>query len=113
MADLADVCSCLVVESGKRRPSFGAAWGELLRAEASFRAAEAARWDLVYGHSTRYDRVNSEEPLKGTDLVWAGHRRDELELRLAGADYEAIFAAGGGIHGTKTTLFFEMRRASK
>lgn len=32
-----------------------------------------------------------------THLVWAGHRRDELELRLAGADYEAIFATGGGI----------------
>nr|WP_255216071.1 imidazolonepropionase [Pseudenhygromyxa sp. WMMC2535] len=32
-----------------------------------------------------------------THLVWAGDRRDELELRLGGADYEAIFAAGGGI----------------
>lgn len=32
-----------------------------------------------------------------THLVWAGDRRDELELRLAGADYEEIFAAGGGI----------------
>ncbi|KIG13436.1 Imidazolonepropionase [Enhygromyxa salina] len=32
-----------------------------------------------------------------THLVWAGHRRDELELRLGGADYEQIFAAGGGI----------------
>jgi imidazolonepropionase len=32
-----------------------------------------------------------------THLVWAGHRRDELELRLRGADYEEIFAAGGGI----------------
>jgi imidazolonepropionase len=32
-----------------------------------------------------------------THLVWGGHRRDELELRLRGADYEAIFAAGGGI----------------
>ncbi|MCA9683073.1 MAG: imidazolonepropionase [Myxococcales bacterium] len=32
-----------------------------------------------------------------THLVWAGNRRDELELRLGGADYEAIFAAGGGI----------------
>lgn len=32
-----------------------------------------------------------------THLVWAGHRRDELEQRLAGADYEHIFAAGGGI----------------
>ncbi|PRP93279.1 Imidazolonepropionase [Enhygromyxa salina] len=32
-----------------------------------------------------------------THLVWAGDRRDELELRLRGADYEEIFAAGGGI----------------
>jgi imidazolonepropionase len=32
-----------------------------------------------------------------THLVFAGHRRDELELRLRGADYEQIFAAGGGI----------------
>ena len=32
-----------------------------------------------------------------THLVWGGDRKDELELRLAGADYEAIFAAGGGI----------------
>lgn len=32
-----------------------------------------------------------------THLVWAGDRKDELEQRLAGADYEAIFAKGGGI----------------
>lgn len=32
-----------------------------------------------------------------THVVWGGGRRDELELRLAGADYEEIFAAGGGI----------------
>jgi imidazolonepropionase len=32
-----------------------------------------------------------------THLVWGGDRRDELEMRLAGADYEQIFAAGGGI----------------
>lgn len=32
-----------------------------------------------------------------THLVWGGDRRDELELRLAGADYEEIFAKGGGI----------------
>lgn len=32
-----------------------------------------------------------------THLVFAGDRKDELELRLAGADYETIFAAGGGI----------------
>lgn len=32
-----------------------------------------------------------------THVVWAGDRIDELELRLAGADYEEIFARGGGI----------------
>jgi len=32
-----------------------------------------------------------------THLVWGGDRKDELELRLGGADYEQIFAAGGGI----------------
>ncbi len=32
-----------------------------------------------------------------THAVWSGDRKDELELRLAGADYEHIFAAGGGI----------------
>ena len=32
-----------------------------------------------------------------THLVWGGDRLDELEQRLAGADYEHIFAAGGGI----------------
>lgn len=32
-----------------------------------------------------------------THLVWGGDRKHELEMRLAGADYEAIFAAGGGI----------------
>lgn len=32
-----------------------------------------------------------------THVVWAGDRLDELELRLAGADYEEIFAKGGGI----------------
>ena len=32
-----------------------------------------------------------------THLVWGGDRKDELEQRLGGADYEHIFAAGGGI----------------
>jgi imidazolonepropionase len=32
-----------------------------------------------------------------THLVWGGDRKDELEQRLGGADYEEIFAAGGGI----------------
>jgi len=32
-----------------------------------------------------------------THVVWAGDRKDELEQRIAGADYEQIFARGGGI----------------
>lgn len=32
-----------------------------------------------------------------THVVWGGDRRDELEMRIAGADYEEIFAKGGGI----------------
>jgi imidazolonepropionase len=35
-----------------------------------------------------------------THLVFAGDRRDELQQRLAGASYEAIAAAGGGIRKT-------------
>lgn len=32
-----------------------------------------------------------------THVVWGGDRLDELEMRLSGADYEEIFAKGGGI----------------
>jgi imidazolonepropionase len=35
-----------------------------------------------------------------THLCWAGHRLDEWELRLRGATYPEILAAGGGIHST-------------
>ncbi len=35
-----------------------------------------------------------------THLVWAGERADEFELRVAGASYMEIMAAGGGIMST-------------
>jgi imidazolonepropionase len=35
-----------------------------------------------------------------THLVWAGDRADEFERRLAGATYQEIMAAGGGIMST-------------
>lgn len=35
-----------------------------------------------------------------THLVWAGHRADEFEQRIAGATYQQIMAAGGGINRT-------------
>lgn len=35
-----------------------------------------------------------------THLIWAGHRADEFEQRIAGATYQQIMAAGGGINRT-------------
>lgn len=35
-----------------------------------------------------------------THLIWAGDRADEFEKRLAGATYQEIMAAGGGINRT-------------
>jgi imidazolonepropionase len=35
-----------------------------------------------------------------THLVWAGERADEFEMRIAGASYVQIMAAGGGIMST-------------
>ncbi|WP_129676396.1 imidazolonepropionase [Candidatus Chloroploca sp. Khr17] len=35
-----------------------------------------------------------------THVVYAGHRLDEFELRIGGATYQAIMAAGGGIAST-------------
>lgn len=37
-----------------------------------------------------------------THIVWAGDRLDEFELKIKGADYLEIFAAGGGILSTVT-----------
>jgi imidazolonepropionase len=35
-----------------------------------------------------------------THVVWAGHRADEFERRIAGATYQQIMAEGGGINAT-------------
>jgi imidazolonepropionase len=39
-----------------------------------------------------------------THLVWAGNRANEFEMRLAGASYEEIARAGGGIVSSVTAL---------
>jgi imidazolonepropionase len=39
-----------------------------------------------------------------THLVWAGSRHDEYAMRMAGANYEAIAAAGGGILSTMNAV---------
>jgi imidazolonepropionase len=44
-----------------------------------------------------------------THALWAGDRLDEFELRLRGATYLEILAAGGGIHSTVRAV----RRASE
>jgi imidazolonepropionase len=39
-----------------------------------------------------------------THAAWAGSRHDEYALRMAGADYVAIAAAGGGIQSTQRAI---------
>ncbi len=39
-----------------------------------------------------------------THLVWAGNRANEFEMRLAGASYEEVAGAGGGIVSSVTAL---------
>lgn len=52
-----------------------------------------------------------------THLVYAGSRAGEFEARLAGASYEEIARAGGGIMGTmratRAASFDELRRAAE
>ncbi len=57
-------------------------------------AADAAEWDAG-GDAAVPGFVDSH-----THLVWLGDRADEYALRAAGASYEAIAAAGGGIRST-------------
>jgi imidazolonepropionase len=101
-----------LADGPKDRPRAGAAMGELgvregwsvvvrggevawLGPDADLRAehvpADAAELDCR-GRAVLPALVDSH-----THLVWGGDRKNELEMRLAGADYEAIFAAGGGI----------------
>jgi imidazolonepropionase len=93
----------------------GAAMGELGIIEHGTLVIQAGRIAWVGGHADFLAKLAAGEPAPErihdcsgavimpalvdahTHLVWAGHRRAELELRLRGADYEQIFAAGGGI----------------
>ena len=90
MASLAAIAGGTVVIEGERIAWVGA-HADFERARAGGRFADATIED-VRGAVLLPAFVDPH-----THLVWAGHRRDELELRLRGADYEAIFAAGGGI----------------
>ena len=63
--------------------------GELLRAVRAERTIDAE------GHVVMPGFVDPH-----THLVFAGHRADEFEMRLKGATYMEIMAAGGGIMNT-------------
>ena len=48
--------------------------------------------------------VNPRRVDPHTHVIWAGDRADEFEQRLAGATYQDIMAAGGGINKTMRTV---------
>jgi imidazolonepropionase len=107
-------CSQLVTLAGPRRPRVGAEMRELAIVEGG---AMLVRGGLIERAGGREE----VEPLAGADCevfdaggrvltpgfvdahahpVFAGHRADEFEKRAAGASYQEIAAAGGGIRST-------------
>jgi imidazolonepropionase len=107
---LVDAAQLLTLADGPAdRPHAGAAQSELGLRRGHSVILEADRITWVGPESARPPTPGATEiDCRGrvvmpalvdshTHLVWAGDRKDELELRLAGADYEQIFAAGGGI----------------
>src|SRR5215218_6933582 len=107
-------CSQLVTLAGPRRPRVGAEMRELTIVEGG---ALLVRGGLIEGAGRREE----VEPLAGADCevldaggrvltpgfvdahahpVFAGDRADKFEKRAAGASYQEIAAAGGGIRST-------------
>ena len=107
-------CSQLITLAGPKRPRVGAEMRELSIIE---NGAMLVRDGLVERTGTRAE----VEPFIGADCevveagrrvvmpgfidahthtVFAGNRADEFERRAAGASYEEIAAAGGGIRST-------------
>jgi imidazolonepropionase len=102
-----------VLPAHEGRPQRGTALGDLglvengaIAIENGFIIAAGSR-DEVMG---KYQAVSNLDA-KGrvvtpglvdphTHLIWAGDRADEYEQRLAGASYQDIMAAGGGINHT-------------
>src|SRR2546421_258328 len=107
-------CSQLVTLAGPRRPRVGA---EMRRLSIIEDGAMLVRGETIERAGTRAEI----EPLAGADCevvdagrrivvpgfvdahshpVFAGNRADEFEMRAAGASYQEIAAAGGGIRST-------------
>src|SRR6218665_249168 len=95
----ADAPACLVVQGGMLRwvgpqAQLPAAFSALRR----FDARDAARTG-AHGAAPRAPGTLATPALVAchTHLVYGGQRADEFALRLAGASYEALAQAGGGI----------------
>ncbi len=110
---LAEIGQLLTLDDGPTTARAGAAQGKLGLLEDAAVVIVDGRISWV-GANAQVDRVIADRTdvevhdcrdrvvMPGlvdshTHLVWGGDRRDELELRLGGADYEKIFASGGGI----------------
>lgn len=73
----------------------------------SGRIVAAGRHDLIRGEYAALNVIDAENRLvtpglvdAHTHLIWSGDRASEFELRLMGATYQEIAAAGGGINRT-------------
>lgn len=112
MAVLFDRAAAVVTLDGPKGPRAGKAMSELeIVEDASVAVDDEGRvaWLGAAGSVPTQHRDGAEiVDCRGktlmpglvdphTHVVWGGNRLDELELRLAGADYEEIFEKGGGI----------------
>jgi len=107
---LTNIGQLLTLSGGPQRGhalgNLGIIPGGALLVEGEQIAAVGAERDLLdaYPHAERVD-MGGRAVLPGfvdphTHLVWSGDRAAEFEMRLAGATYLEILAAGGGILST-------------
>jgi len=107
-------CSQLVTLAGPRRPRVGAEMRELsiiedgamlVRGETIERAGTRAEIEPLVGADCDVVDAGRRVVMPGfvdahSHPVFAGNRADEFEMRAAGASYQEIAAAGGGILST-------------
>jgi len=107
-------CSQLVTLAGPRRPRVGAEMSRLsiiedgamlVRGETIERAGTRAEIEPLVGADCEVVDAGRRVVMPGfvdahSHPVFAGNRADEFEMRAAGASYQEIAAAGGGIRST-------------
>ncbi len=110
ITNIAQVCT---VPAGNGGPQRGSAFGTLGIVEDAAIAVNQGKVVMVGPSSEMAKAYRAAETLDTqgcavvpgfvdphTHLVWAGDRAAEFEMRLAGATYMEIMAAGGGINNT-------------